>query len=72
MPRSTGPDAPRKAFQLLISQWRYLLRNPDFRKDLQRVRRGVPASMEYGTETSMTRTEVEEVTKAYRREEAEG
>lgn len=68
--RRKGSEAQRKARLQLISQWRILLRRPDFRKDLQRVRLGAPASMEYGTETSMTRAEVEEVTQSYRREEA--
>ena len=69
MPRRTGPEAQRKARLQLISQWRVFLRRPDFRKDLQRVRRGAPASMEWGQET-MTEAQVKEVTQAYRREEA--
>jgi len=63
--RRKGSEAQRKARLQLISQWRILLRRPDFRKDLQRVRLGAPASMEYGTETSMTRAEVEEVTQSF-------
>ena len=70
MPRRNYKESRRKAFQQLSTQWRYLLRNPDFRKDLQCVRRGVPASIEWGTETTMTEAECEEVTQASRREEA--
>src|SRR4030095_13081452 len=37
MPRRRGPEAERAANKARESQWRYLLRNPDFRHDINEL-----------------------------------
>jgi hypothetical protein len=71
MPRRIGKEARQKSFQQLTAQWRYLLRNPDFRKDIQRVRRGYPTSVfDSAWMTGMTELQVKALIQTSRSEEA--